>query len=78
MSIIKLENLEIKKLIKRPSIPNTLSIMAHMYYLIVKNNQRNKLIKYLKQKKINTVFHYIPLHNSPFGRLKTKVQIYNA
>ena len=23
-----------------------------------------------QQKKINTVFHYIPLHSSPFGKLK--------
>jgi dTDP-4-amino-4,6-dideoxygalactose transaminase len=41
-----------------------------MYYILVKNNKRDKLIKYLKQKKIQTVFHYIPLHSSPFGKLK--------
>ena len=41
-----------------------------MYYILVKNNKRDKLIKYLQQKKINTVFHYIPLHSSPFGKLK--------
>jgi dTDP-4-amino-4,6-dideoxygalactose transaminase len=41
-----------------------------MYYILVKNNKRDKLIKYLQQKKINAVFHYIPLHSSPFGRLK--------
>ena len=34
-------------------------------------NKSDNLIKYLKQKKINIVFHYIPLHNSPFGKLKT-------
>ena len=69
-----LYNLEIRKLIKRPVIPKYTKHNAHIYYLIVKNNQRNRLIKYLKQKKINTVFHYIPLHSSPYGRLKTKVQ----
>jgi dTDP-4-amino-4,6-dideoxygalactose transaminase len=42
-----------------------------MYYILVKNNKRDKLIKHLQQKKINTVFHYIPLHSSPFGKLKT-------
>jgi dTDP-4-amino-4,6-dideoxygalactose transaminase len=45
-----------------------------MYYILVKNNKRDKLIKYLKQKKINTVFHYIPLHSSPFGKIKSKTK----
>ena len=65
-----LENLEIKKLIKRPTIPTYVKANGHMYYILVKNNKRDKLIKYLKQKKINVVFHYIPLHNSSFGKLK--------
>ena len=65
-----LENLEIKKLITRPTIPSYAKANGHMYYILVKNNKRDKLIKYLKQKKIITVFHYIPLHSSPFGKLK--------
>jgi dTDP-4-amino-4,6-dideoxygalactose transaminase len=65
-----LENLEIKKLIKRPTIPTYAKANGHMYYMLVKNNKRDKLIKHLQQKKINTVFHYIPLHSSPFGKLK--------
>jgi dTDP-4-amino-4,6-dideoxygalactose transaminase len=65
-----LENLEIKKLIKRPTIPTYAKVNGHMYYILVKNNKRDKLIKHLQQKKINTVFHYIPLHSSPFGKLK--------
>jgi dTDP-4-amino-4,6-dideoxygalactose transaminase len=66
-----LENLETKKLITRPTIPTYAKANGHMYYILVKNNKRDKLINYLKQKKINTVFHYIPLHSSPFGKLKT-------
>ena len=65
-----LKNLEIKKLITRPTIPSYAKANGHMYYILVKNNKRDKLIKYLKQKKISTVFHYIPLHSSPFGKLK--------
>jgi dTDP-4-amino-4,6-dideoxygalactose transaminase len=65
-----LENLEIKKLIKRPTIPTYTKANGHMYYILVKTNKRDKLIKHLQQKKINTVFHYIPLHSSPFGKLK--------
>jgi dTDP-4-amino-4,6-dideoxygalactose transaminase len=69
-----LENLEIKKLIKRPTIPTYAKANGHMYYILVKKNKRDKLIKHLQKKKINTVFHYIPLHSSPFGKLKTKVK----
>jgi dTDP-4-amino-4,6-dideoxygalactose transaminase len=69
-----LENLEIKKLIKRPTIPTYAKVNGHMYYILVKNNKRDKLIKYLKQKKINTVFHYVPLHSSHFGKLKAIIK----
>ena len=65
-----LENLEMRKLITRPKIPSYGKTNGHMYYILVKNNKRDKLIKYLQQKKIYTVFHYIPLHGSPFGKLK--------
>ena len=65
-----LKNLEIKKLITRPRIPTYATANGHMYYILVKNNKRDKLIKRLQQKKIHTVFHYIPLHSSPFGKLK--------
>jgi dTDP-4-amino-4,6-dideoxygalactose transaminase len=75
-----LEKLEIKKLIKRPTIPTYTKANGHMYYILIKNNKRDKLIKYLKQKKINTMFHYIPLHSSPFGKLNatTKSTMYNT
>lgn len=66
-----LEKLEIKKIIKRPTIPKNARSNGHMYYILVKKNKRHKLIKYLQHNKINTVFHYIPLHSSPFGKLKT-------
>jgi dTDP-4-amino-4,6-dideoxygalactose transaminase len=75
-----LENLEIKKLITRPTIPTYAKANGHMYYILVKNNKRDKLIKHLQQKKIHTVFHYIPLHSSPFGKLKatTKSTMHNT
>ena len=66
----KLKNLEIENRIKRPTIPIYTKANGHMYYLLVKNNKRDKLIKYLQKNKISTVFHYIPLHSSSFGNLK--------
>ena len=39
-----------------------------MFYIKVKNNEeRSKLINYLKGKDIETVFHYVPLHSAPAG-----------
>jgi dTDP-4-amino-4,6-dideoxygalactose transaminase len=75
-----LESLEIKKLIKRPAIPKYTKANGHMYYILVKNNKRDKLIKHLQQKRIFTLFHYIPLHSSPFGTLKatTKSTMHNT
>lgn len=40
---------------------------AHMYYMVCNNlEERNKLIQYLKDKQILSVFHYLSLHSSPY------------
>ena len=67
-----LENLEIKGLIKRPTIPSYAKYNGHIYYIIIKKNLRKKIINYLSRKKINSVFHYLPLHKSPFGKKVSK------
>ena len=66
-----LKNLEIKNIIKRPLIPKYAKHNGHIYYILIRNNKRDKLMDYLKQKKIQSVFHYVPLHSSPFGRKKS-------
>ncbi len=54
-------------LIKLPVAPNWASNNGHIFYLICKNlKERQLLIKYLRDKGINAVFHYLSLHNSPF------------
>ena len=74
-SYLKLfSKLDKKNLIKIPKIPKYAKTNAHIFYIIVKKNNRNKLINYLKEKKINTVFHYIPLHSSKFGKMKSKTK----
>ena len=65
-----LETLEIKNLIKRPFIPSYAKHNGHIFYIILRNNSRDRLIKYLNKKKIYSVFHYISLHSSPFGKKK--------
>ena len=44
---------------------------AHMFYLTCKNLcERNQLIRYLKEKQILSVFHYISLHESVYFKDK--------
>lgn len=57
-----------KGLLKLPYIPEGCEHNAHMFYIKVKDiKERTELIEYLKEREINAVFHYIPLHSSPAG-----------
>ncbi len=64
-----LAELEAKGFISRPVIPDGCSHNAHLYYILLESpEQRNRILAKCKEKGIGTVFHYIPLHNSPAGR----------
>lgn len=55
--------------VRRPIIPSECSHNAHMYYLLLPDlEKRNAFIRYLKERGIGAVFHYVPLHDSPMGR----------
>ena len=61
--------------VRRPIIPAECEHNAHSYYLLVADvEKRDKVIAYLTQKGIMAVFHYIPLHNSPAGKVFTRTQ----
>lgn len=63
-----LEKYEKKGLINRPYIPEYASNNAHMYYIILRNEEeRANLITAFKENEITAPFHYIPLHLSPMG-----------
>lgn len=65
-------NEELKKLseIRIPFIPDYIKHNAHMFYVITKSfEQRTELIKFLNSKNISSVFHYVPLHDSPAGKV---------
>jgi dTDP-4-amino-4,6-dideoxygalactose transaminase len=66
----ELKRLEGLNFLSRPFIPNYSNYNGHMYYIQILKNKRLKLIKYLKKKFINSVFHYIPLHSSPYIKEK--------
>lgn len=63
-----LKDLAEKGLIELPFIPKECSHNAHMFYIKTENLEvRTKLISYLKEHGIGSVFHYVPLHSSPAG-----------
>lgn len=58
-----------KGYIDLPVIPDGCTHNAHMFYVKAKNlEERTRLLNYLKEKDINAVFHYIPLHSAPAGK----------
>lgn len=64
-----LEKLSQNKLIDLPAVPAECEHNAHMFYIKTKNlEERTELLHFLRGKNVYSVFHYIPLHNSPAGR----------
>ena len=65
----ELKELEDKGVLERPYIPEYATHNAHMYYIIVKDLRvRTKLLAYLKERGILSVFHYVPLHSATAGK----------
>lgn len=61
--------LEKKGCIRRPAIPSECQHNAHMYYFLLPDlDTRTTFIKKLAEHEIISVFHYVPLHNSPMGK----------
>ena len=64
-----LSELEKKEYIEFGVIPDECTNNAHMFYIKVSDLEtRTELIRYLKEKGIMAVFHYVPLHSAPAGR----------
>ncbi len=62
-----LKPLEDKALLKLPVVPNFAIHNAHMFYILLNDlEQRTGLINHLKAKGIQTAFHYLSLHSSPY------------
>ena len=63
------ESSENLNLARRPVIPDECSHNGHIFYLLLKSNEvRGKFIDKMNEIGINCVFHYTPLHNSPFAK----------
>ena len=60
--------LELMGRCRRPIVPPHCTHNAHIYYLLLEDlKQRSEFIQFLKERGIQSVFHYVPLHNSPAG-----------
>ena len=65
----RMRPLEEAGLLERPFVPDYARHNAHMYYIKVKDmDVRTRLIDFLKEKGISSVFHYIPLHSAGAGQ----------
>jgi dTDP-4-amino-4,6-dideoxygalactose transaminase len=61
-------DLETAGLIRRPIIPASCRDNAHLYYLLLPDlAARTSFISQMRASDIHPVFHYVPLHSSPFG-----------
>ena len=50
-----------------PVVPSDCTHNAHMFYLLLPSrHQRDRFISELMTRGVSTVFHYVPLHSSPF------------
>ena len=63
-----LQPLRERGLLELPYIPQGCKHNAHMYYAKAKDiEERTKLLDFLKESGIYSVFHYVPLHTAPAG-----------
>jgi dTDP-4-amino-4,6-dideoxygalactose transaminase len=62
--------LELAGLVTRQQVPGHCTHNAHMYYLLLPDlDARTLFIEQLRQRGIHAVWHYVPLHSSPAGRV---------
>lgn len=58
-----------KNNVQLPHIPDDCEQAYHMFYMLLPNLElRQKLIMYLRERGIYSVFHYLPLHRSDMGQ----------
>lgn len=71
----ELKDLEHQEKLRLPLIPDYCESNYHLFPIVLPNeDQRNVLMKKLKEYGIGATFHYIPLHTSPFARKSLDTQ----
>lgn len=65
---VSFKPLQEKGLIELPVVPQDCEHNAHMFFIKCKNlKERTEFISFMKERDIQCVFHYIPLHSAPAG-----------
>ncbi len=59
-------DLEQAGMIKRPYFRPEASNNGHIFALLINNGKRDEVMRGLKARGVTAVFHYVPLHSSPF------------
>ena len=55
--------------VQLPTVPDHCEQSYHMFYMLMPDlDLRQRLIRYLRERGIYSVFHYLPLHLSDMGR----------
>ena len=71
-----LRPLECLGLLQLPVIPEDCESNFHMFYLLLPSYAtRDALLSQLRARNIHAVFHFVPLHDSPKGRLFGQTQL---
>ena len=59
---------DLKERVDLPFVPNSCIHNGHIFYLKLRGiEERTSFIQYLKERNIQAVFHYVPLHSAPAG-----------
>lgn len=73
------DRFEISGLLKRPKLNKDNQHNAHMYYILFNESKfRDIFIQKLLKKNIQSVFHYVPLHSSDFGKNYGSLNLVNT
>jgi dTDP-4-amino-4,6-dideoxygalactose transaminase len=65
--------LEQKGKITLPTIPDNTTVNGQLFYILCNSpHERTELLEFLRSKEIISVFHYLPLHLSPYYKEKYK------
>jgi dTDP-4-amino-4,6-dideoxygalactose transaminase len=69
------EELEREGRMRRPATPPGSLHNGHVYYLVLPSEKiRSAFIERLREQEIATVFHFVPLHDSPAGQRFGRVE----
>ncbi len=69
------EALECVNRIRRPGIPDGCQHNAHLYYLLLRDlEDRTAFISAMERAGVQCVFHYVPLHSAPMGKIRGRTK----